>query len=48
MVFLFEHYWLLPLLVFAPALVLAFEVRRVTERVAARRSAVPSTVGAVT
>jgi cellulose synthase (UDP-forming) len=41
-VFLFEHYWLLPLFVFAPALVVAFEVRRVTERVAARRSVVPS------
>jgi cellulose synthase subunit len=41
-VFLFEYYWLLPLFVFAPALVVALEVRRVTERVAARRSVVPS------
>ena len=40
-VFLFEHYWLLPLFVLAPALVVAFETRRVTERVAARRCLVP-------
>ena len=46
-VFLFEHYWLLPLFVFAPALVLALEVRRLTERVAARRSVVPSALGGV-
>jgi cellulose synthase (UDP-forming) len=41
-VFLFEHYWLLPLFVFVPALIVALEARRVTERVAARRSVVPS------
>ena len=41
-VFLFEHYWLLPLFVFVPALVVALEARRVTERVAARRFVVPS------
>jgi len=42
MVFLFEHSWLLPLLVLGPALVVALEVRRFTDRVAARRLAVPS------
>jgi cellulose synthase (UDP-forming) len=42
MVFLFEHSWLLPLLVLGPALVVALEVRRFTDRVAARRLAVSS------
>jgi hypothetical protein len=46
-VFLFEHYWLLPLFVVAPALVVALEVRRLTERVAARRSVVPGRRGGV-
>lgn len=42
-VFLFEHAWLFPFLVLAPAVIVAVEVRRVTDRVAARRLALPST-----
>ena len=38
-VFLFEYYWLIALLVLVMALVTATELRRATERIAARRLA---------
>jgi hypothetical protein len=44
-VFLFEYYWLIALLVLVMALVIATELRRATERVAARRLAVNFTRG---
>jgi cellulose synthase (UDP-forming) len=36
-VFLFEHYWLLPALVLAPLLMIAFQIRRATDRTASQR-----------